>query len=332
MTSQDIIDLNTQYLCNTYARFPVAFVRGEGCRLWDAEGKEYLDLFASLAVMNLGQCHPAVVRAVQDQVSTLTHISNLHHTVPQARLAELLGAKPLFLDEHEHDSYTSAAFHLPVLLSSALVNSVSAGPAWRERAGGWIRVMGVDVGNSMVIYTFATVAFYFLGAGILHGRGLLPQGSEMVQVLSTMYTETMGAWSLPLFLVGAFAVLYSTIFAATAAHSRVFADFAGILRLYDKSDYAKRLRVTRLFVVILLFVPSVYFMFLQAPVMMVIIGGAAQAIMLPVIAFYTVYLRYRHMPQEILPGAWVTLALWVSALVMALVMGYSFIQRIAGLK
>ncbi len=90
MTNQEIIDLNAQYLCQTYARFPVAFVRGEGCRLWDAAGKEYLDLFASLAVMNLGQCHPAVVRAVQDQVATLTHISNLHHTVPQARLAELL--------------------------------------------------------------------------------------------------------------------------------------------------------------------------------------------------------------------------------------------------
>lgn len=205
-------------------------------------------------------------------------------------------------------------------------------PAWRERAGGWMRVMGVDVVNSMVIYTFATVAFYFLGAGILHGRGLVPRGAEMVQVLSSMYTETMGEWSLPLFLVGAFAVLYSTIFAATAAHSRVFADFAGILKLYDKTDYPKRLRVTRLFVVILLFVPSLYFMFLQAPVMMVIIGGAAQAIMLPVIAFYAVYLRYRHMPQEVLPDAWVTLALWVSALVMALVMGYSFIQRIAGLR
>jgi predicted acetylornithine/succinylornithine family transaminase len=90
MTNQEIIDLNAQYLCTTYARFPVAFVRGQGCRLWDAEGKEYLDFFASLAVMNLGQCHPAVVKAVCDQVSTLTHISNLHHTVPQARLAELL--------------------------------------------------------------------------------------------------------------------------------------------------------------------------------------------------------------------------------------------------
>ena len=90
MTNQEIIDLNAKYLCTTYARFPVAFVRGQGCRLWDADGKEYLDFFASLAVMNLGQCHPAVVKAVSDQVSTLTHISNLHHTIPQARLAELL--------------------------------------------------------------------------------------------------------------------------------------------------------------------------------------------------------------------------------------------------
>ena len=90
MTSQEIIDQNAQYLCTTYARFPVAFVRGQGCRLWDAEGKAYLDFFASLAVMNLGQCHPAVVQAVTEQVSTLTHISNLHHTIPQARLSELL--------------------------------------------------------------------------------------------------------------------------------------------------------------------------------------------------------------------------------------------------
>lgn len=92
MTNQEIIDLNAKYLCTTYARFPVAFVRGQGCRLWDADGKAYLDFFASLAVMNLGQCHPAVVKAVYDQAATLTHISNLHHTIPQARLAELLCA------------------------------------------------------------------------------------------------------------------------------------------------------------------------------------------------------------------------------------------------
>ena len=55
--------------------------------------------------------------------------------------------------------------------------------------------MGFDVVNSMVIYTFATVAFYLLGAGILHGMGVVPQGTEMVHMLSAMYTETMGSWS-----------------------------------------------------------------------------------------------------------------------------------------
>ena len=202
--------------------------------------------------------------------------------------------------------------------------------AWKLRASGWIRVMGVDVVNSMVIYTFATIAFYFLGAGILHEQGLIPKGSDMIRVLSNMFTQTLGAWSLPLFLGGAFAVLYSTIFAGTAANCRVFADFTGMLKLYNKNDYTKRLFVTRIFVVILLFVPSLYFMFLQAPVLMVLIGGAAQAIMLPIIGFATLYLRYWHMPKQILPKHWITAGLWISSIIMAFMMGYSFIQRVFG--
>ena len=203
-------------------------------------------------------------------------------------------------------------------------------PAWRRRAMGWVRVMGVDVVNSMVIYTFATIAFYLLGAGILHEQGLVPKGSEMVQILSNMYTKTLGSWSLPLFLGGAFAVLYSTIFAGTAAHSRVFADFAGILKFYDKTDYSKRLQVSRMLVVALLFLPSLYFFFLRAPVLMVLIGGLAQALMLPVIAFFTIYLRYRHMPKAILPKEWVTVVLWLSAVVMTIMMGYYLVQRLVG--
>jgi len=201
---------------------------------------------------------------------------------------------------------------------------------WQRRARGWIKVMGVDVVNSMLIYTFATVAFYLLGAGVLNGMGLIPQGTEMVQTLSSIYTETLGAWSLPLFMVGAFAVLYSTVFASTAAHCRVFADFTGMLGLYDKSNYVLRLKVTRFFVVFLLFVPSLYFMFLQAPVLMVKIGGVAQAIMLPVIGFIALYLRYKRTPTQILPAGWITLALWVSAVAMALIMGYSALMRAGG--
>jgi Mn2+/Fe2+ NRAMP family transporter len=201
-------------------------------------------------------------------------------------------------------------------------------PQWTSRAFGWIRVMGVDVGNAMVVYTFATIAFYLLGAGILNSKEVVPRGSAMVAELSNIYTETLGAWSLPLFLVGAFAVLYSTVFSSTAAHCRVFADFTGMLGLYDKTDYDARLKVTRIFVVILLVIPCIYFMMFGEPVTMVKVGGFAQATMLPIIGFYALYLRYKRTPRKVLPKGWITLGLWISAVVMATIMGYSVSQEL----
>ncbi len=200
--------------------------------------------------------------------------------------------------------------------------------AWRTRALGWIRVMGFDVVNSMLIYTFATVAFYLLGAGILHGMGIVPRGAEMVHMLSAMYTETLGPWSLVPFLMGAFAVLYSTIFAGVAATCRLSADFIGLLGLYDRSDYATRLKVTRVFVVILLVVPSLYYMLVREPVLMVKIGGVAQAVMLPIIGFCAIYLRYIHLPRVIAPRGWITLGLWVCTLLMTVMMGYWVLQKL----
>jgi acetylornithine/N-succinyldiaminopimelate aminotransferase len=76
----------------TYSRFPAAMVRGEGCRLWDADGREYLDFLAGIAVCSLGHCHPAVTEAVCQQAGTLMHVSNLFYTAPQIELAELLTA------------------------------------------------------------------------------------------------------------------------------------------------------------------------------------------------------------------------------------------------
>ena len=195
--------------------------------------------------------------------------------------------------------------------------------AWRRRAEGWIKVMGVDVLNCMVIYTFATIAFYLLGGGVLHGMGVVPRGADMIKLLSRMYTETLGSWSLYLFLVGAFAVLYSTLFSSTAANARCMADLAGMLGIYNRRDYTKRLLATRICVASILTIPAVYFMFVKEPVLMVKIGGVAQAAMLPVIGFCTVYLRYRHLPKAIVPKGWLTLALWVSASIMAVMMGYS---------
>lgn len=76
-----------KHIFGTYARFPVAFVKGEGCRLWDDKGKEYLDFLAGIAVCGLGHCHPEVTRAIEEAARKLIHVSNLFYTYPQVALA-----------------------------------------------------------------------------------------------------------------------------------------------------------------------------------------------------------------------------------------------------
>jgi acetylornithine aminotransferase len=90
MSNAELIALAEKHVAPTYGRYPVALVRGEGCRVWDADGKEYLDFVAGIAVCNLGHCHPAVVSAIQEQAAKLMHVSNLYHIEPQIQLAKRL--------------------------------------------------------------------------------------------------------------------------------------------------------------------------------------------------------------------------------------------------
>ena len=90
MTTQETIELASQVLMPNYRRWPVAFVEGQGMRLWDAEGKEYLDFVAGIAVDVLGHCHPHHVRAIQQQATRLIHISNLYQIPQQAELGRIL--------------------------------------------------------------------------------------------------------------------------------------------------------------------------------------------------------------------------------------------------
>jgi hypothetical protein len=188
--------------------------------------------------------------------------------------------------------------------------------AWRSRARGWIRVMEVDAAASMVIYTVATLAFYLLGAGILHGMGLVPAATEMIPVLSNMYTQTLGPWAVWLFYVGAVATLYGTIFAATAAHSRMYADMFRVMGFFRRDDYAARLRYRRRFVWFLTVVPAMLFWLFREPVSMVFIGGVAQFLIMPVIAIATLYLRHRHLPAGIEPSRPRTMGAWFAAAVI----------------
>ncbi len=76
------------HVMNTYGRFPIAIARGEGCRLWDTDGREYLDFVAGIATCTLGHAHPALIEAVTAQIKTLHHVSNLYYIPEQGELAE----------------------------------------------------------------------------------------------------------------------------------------------------------------------------------------------------------------------------------------------------
>lgn len=90
MNTEEIRNTSEKYIMNTYGRRKLALVRGEGARIWDAEGREYLDFFAGIAVCNLGHCHPRVTEAICRQAQTLVHVSNLYYIEPQVKLAALL--------------------------------------------------------------------------------------------------------------------------------------------------------------------------------------------------------------------------------------------------
>ena len=103
-----------------------------------------------------------------------------------------------------------------------------ASQAW-ARARGWMRVMQLDAWCSMVVFSLATVAFYFMGAAVLNPQGPTP-GKDMIFTLSQMYARPFGAWTQIVFLIGAAAVLFKTLYVSFAGHSRLTADFCSLAR------------------------------------------------------------------------------------------------------
>ncbi|MGZ5310182.1 MAG: aspartate aminotransferase family protein [Solirubrobacterales bacterium] len=95
MKLSELQALEREWVMPTYRREPVEFVRGEGARLWDSEGREYLDFLGGISVCSIGHCHPAVVAAVREQAGVLTHVSNLYLTEGGVRLAQRLAESSL---------------------------------------------------------------------------------------------------------------------------------------------------------------------------------------------------------------------------------------------
>ena len=207
-----------------------------------------------------------------------------------------------------------------------------ASPQWAETALGWLRVMRWDAWCSMVIYTFATVAFYLLGASVLHRAGLNPGGNQMLYVLAQMYRPVFGTWAGPVFLFGAFAVLYSTFFVATAGNARMAADALRVFRWRDASE-AGRLRWVRRFCGLFPILSFSIYVVTKDPVRLVLVSGLAQSIMLPMLGGAALYFRFRRCDPRICPGRlWdVLLAVSVAGLVVTGSWGVlSAVQKVTG--
>jgi len=204
--------------------------------------------------------------------------------------------------------------------------------AWLARAQGWIRIMRLDAWMSFVLYTTATVGFYLLGAAVLHARGLEVENQRMVETLSQMYRETFGPWSTWLFLVGAFAVLYSTVFGATASNARLFADALSVFGFVRYSSGQARSRMVQVGCgVLILAITAVCLLWGEAPVSLVLVGAVAQALMLPFLAGAALYLRFRKTPIELRPGWIWTGALMAAALAMAAAGTYQLLEQVGKL-
>lgn len=182
---------------------------------------------------------------------------------------------------------------------------------WSNRARGWMRVMHIDVWASMVVYTFATVAFYLLGAAVLGRVGLNPAGGEMVRTLSEMYVPVFGSWAPTVFLIGAVAVLYSTFFVAAAGHSRILADGLGMFGWHDGTDQT-RSRWARVLGTLWPLVAVILFCWLRAPAKMVLASGVSQAIMLPMLGWSALYFRYWRCDARLRPRILWDVFLWIS--------------------
>ncbi len=201
----------------------------------------------------------------------------------------------------------------------------SADAAWAARAHGWLRVMRIDAFVSMCVYTLATLAFYFIGAAVLHSEGSDPDGMRMVSTLATAYVPVFGGYAKLLFLAGALAVLYSSFLVANAGSARLLTDCLCVCGLLADTPEARQ-RVVAMLSVALPLLGLLIFLTGWNPVRLIVLAGLVQSLVLPAIGFSALYLRFRLTDPRLRPGRLWDAALLLSCLSLLLVGAFSLYQ------
>lgn len=197
--------------------------------------------------------------------------------------------------------------------------------AWTSRARGWIHTMQFDAFAAMTVYTLVTVTFYLLGSAILHNREDIPQGNQVIDTLALIYTQSLGVGVKNIYLVGAFFVLFSSVYATLAFWTRLFPDIFGQLGWINFFDLDQRKRLIAILAWTFPFVWVFMYLFIELPVLMVLSGGVIGSLMLFIVVFGAYHFKYTR-TQLIPSGNFYTLAFWVSIISIFGVGAYGVIK------
>jgi len=182
---------------------------------------------------------------------------------------------------------------------------------WRRRANRWIRVMYLDAGAAMLIYTVVTIAFYLLGAAVLHERNEVPLGNGVIEALALIYTQSLGPGIKVAYLVGGFFVLFSSLFATLAAWTRIYPDIFAQLGWLDFFDLKKRKKIIAILACTFPVLWSVVYLFIELPVLMVLFGGLVGSFMLFVVVAGALHFKYGR-EQLLRASLLYDIAFWIS--------------------
>ncbi|HOY13600.1 MAG TPA: Nramp family divalent metal transporter [Saprospiraceae bacterium] len=163
--------------------------------------------------------------------------------------------------------------------------------AWKSRVKGWMKIMYLDAFIAMVIYTSTTAAFYLLGAAVLHSQNLVPESNQLIETISKIYTDTLGQNVKYIYLIGAFFVLFSSVFTTLAYNTRVFTDLGATLNLINLSKPGTKDKSIRFFAVAFPVLWCAMYFFINSPLLMIISGGIVGSVMLFVVAYIGILFR-----------------------------------------
>ncbi len=207
---------------------------------------------------------------------------------------------------------------------------------WAHRAQAWMKILKLDVWFAMIIFTVPTLAFYVLGATLLHpiflehGADALPKDNVMIERLSVMYNQTFGSWARPIFLTGAIGVLYSTLIVTCASYSRILVDWLALAGWLDRARSGAWLQ--RMLSILFPILAYITYAILPEPVTLVKIGGITQNMMLPIIGAAVLYLAYHRVDRRIRASKLGLALLWIAFIAMsvtAFTMAYASFVKLA---